>query len=212
MLHFIWLLTPLQTSNSRLQTIFPWHSYLFLSSEAKPPEMRQILLFSILAIATLSCTKSALHTEQKETVSKEINTARDAVPEMSVFFGDETKIKVNVKAEPFVICDSYQDNATPKPCNIYIDFTCTLSQAVNNYVRIEIERSNLVQVDKTDRGEGDTTVSTPPVFDAGARITLIIPPNAKSMVFRSTLSNPNNSNVPEKEFRIVSAGFYTPMD
>jgi hypothetical protein len=168
--------------------------------------MKQILLISMLAMATVSCTKSV----QPEQI---VNTRLESESQMTAYVGSgANSALVTVKTEPYVVCESYQDGETPKPCNIFISFTCTLSQPLSNSVRVEIERSNLVQVNPDPAAEGESGGSNPPIYDPGARISLIIPANTTALVFKSTLSCLNNNNSPENQFRIVSAGVYTPMN
>jgi hypothetical protein len=168
--------------------------------------MKQILLISMLAMATVSCTKSV----QPEQI---VNTRLESASQMTAYVARAaSSTLVTVKTEPYVVCESYQDGESPKPCNIFISFTCTLSQPLSSSVRVEIERSNLVQINPDPSAEGQPSGPNPPIYDPGARISLVIPANTTTLVFRSTLSCSNNNNSPENQFKIVNAGVYTPMN
>lgn len=178
--------------------------------------MKTILLFSLLSIAAISCTKSV---QLRENVSgdmaispgKETTTRLASLPELSAFFSP-ANVQVTVKPEPYVICESYQDGASAKPCNIFINFNLVLSQPVNDYLRVEIERSNVVTADKPDPAEGDSSVVNPPVAYPGAKIWIVVPPNKTTLTFRTALSNQSNTSISENEFRIARVGFYTPVN
>lgn len=180
--------------------------------------MKKMLLVTLIAISTISCTKSVQLKDEAlinhplvTEPGKETTTRLESLPEMSAYFGDN-RMQVIVKPEPYVSCNSYKNGEAPEPCNIYINFNCRLSKSVNQYIRVEIERNNIVQSDKPDPGEGDNAVANPQVLQAGARISIIIPPNQTSIIFRSMLLGTNNNSIDRNEFKIVGAGFYTPVN
>jgi hypothetical protein len=170
--------------------------------------MKQILLIGMLAIAGVSCTKSVQNAEPPEQPATRLESASG----MMAYIGSgENRTLVTVKAEPYVVCESYQAGQDPKPCDIFVSFTCTLSQPLNSAVRVEIARSNLVQVNP-DPVEEDSSASNEHRFGPEGHIICTIPANSTTMVFRSTLRCLNNNEIPENQFKIISAGLYKPMN
>lgn len=166
--------------------------------------MKKLLLLSATFLALFSCTKTV-----RDTPSQQITRGLASVTQRT-FILDGDSVDVAVLAEPTVICQSYGNGETPQNCNIYINFTCTLSKPVNGFVKVELERNNQPQQEKREVTEpGNDGQDTP---DPGAHVFLNIAPNMKKMSFSSTLSNINNQAVPENEFRIVSVTRFTPVD
>jgi hypothetical protein len=104
--------------------------------------------------------------------------------------------------EPVVICYSYNTGETPKPCDIFIVFTCTLSQPVNGYVKVDIQQKN--QIAFTD--------PKPEGVKNEAAIVFNITPNTTKFTYRSTLQNNNNIAVAENHFSIENVTFYSKVD
>lgn len=95
---------------------------------------------------------------------------------------------LTVTMEPVVTCYSYADGEPQKPCDIFIEVTCTLSNSIAHSVSIELA--------KIDNDE----LKTDPVF-------INIAPNVIEFSFKSSFTNQNNITIPDV-FRIEKAIVY----
>jgi hypothetical protein len=100
--------------------------------------------------------------------------------------------------EPVLSCGSYRQGETPKPCDIFINFNCTLSQPVDGYVAVDIIKKN-------------TSGPTYPALEGGeseAGLTLNIAPNTTRFTYSSSFRNNNNIMVAANRFSIRKVTFY----
>jgi len=157
--------------------------------------MKKILLIGLF-VSCLSCTKSVTNTvTQKDTpgLIKVINTATDS----TYFTRDLGSTTLTVSMNPVVTCYNYKDGETPKPCDIFIDIVCHLSNPINACVKVEIEKRDVVEENQNAAVEADVKT-----------VVLVIAPNTTQITFPSTFTNTNNLNVPDTQYRIVSTMVY----
>ncbi len=153
--------------------------------------MQKCLLIGLL-VSCLSCTKSVTNTiTQKDTpgLIQAVNTAADS----TYFTIDLGSTTLTINMNPIVTCYSYNTGETPKPCNIFIDIVCHLSNPINAFVKVEIEKRDVVEQDQ----------------NAGVKtVVLVIAPNTTRITFPSTFTNKNNQDVPDTQYRIVNTLVY----
>jgi hypothetical protein len=104
--------------------------------------MKMKLTMLALAGICLSCNKSA-DTPAQVAISqtKTINSVSSPIEEKFVINGYDTVV-LKMVMEPVLSCGSYRQGETPKPCDIFINFNCTLSQPVDGYVAVDIIKKN----------------------------------------------------------------------
>ncbi len=104
--------------------------------------------------------------------------------------------------EPELTCYSYKNGETPKPCNIFIRFTCTLSKPVNGNVKVDVQKTNLVE--PAGRKIQGLETQNGLAFDMA--------PNTTRFAYTSSFENNNNQLVPENAFRIERVTFYKKVE
>ncbi len=126
-----------------------------------------------------------------------MSTETSPIEAKFVVNGHDTVV-LRLVMSPALVCYSYRNGETPRPCNIFIEFTCTLSQPVNGYVKVDVQRTNMVGMNdpKLVGSENQSGVS----FN--------IAPNTTKYTYRSTLQTDNNQMVAENSFKIDNVSMY----
>ncbi len=157
--------------------------------------MKKCLLIGLL-ISCLSCTKSVTNTATpKDTpgLIQAVNTAVDS----TYFTRDLGSTTLTINMNPVLTCYSSNVGETPKPCNIFIDIVCHLSNPINAFVKVEIEKRDVVE--QTQNAGYVADVKT---------VVLMIAPNTTKITFPSTFTNKNNQDVPDTQYKIVNASVF----
>lgn len=124
--------------------------------------------YLVIAFLLISCTKSAVNTT---TANKSNN-----VLSSSYLIQDLDSTKLSITLEPTVVCYSYKNGEIPKPCNIFVYATVTLSKPIESGLQIELQRQNL----------NDNSV-----------VILVIAPNTVKAELNTGFQNQNNQDVPD---------------
>lgn len=171
--------------------------------------MKNMLLFTALLVASLSCKKS-VDEKLADTNNQTLTMGKNSVLQSRFLVANVSdSVTLTVDLKPFTICYGYENGEQAKPCNIFVDFNLTLSQPVDSYVKVELERFNLVQElkDKSDSTGTDAVSEVQP-----QRVVATIAPNTTHCLFKSQIMNLNNRTVPSEDFRIVSVSLVSTRD
>ena len=96
---------------------------------------------------------------------------------------------LKITMEPVVTCYSYSNGEAPRPCEILINVTCTLSTPIQKSIQVSLGKL--------------TTDSLNGLLEDPEVIGLYIAPGTKKIMFRTNLPNLNNNNIPDV-FRITA--------
>ncbi|MEO8174144.1 MAG: hypothetical protein ABI581_13715, partial [Sediminibacterium sp.] len=118
--------------------------------------MKVVTVLAIVACMSISCTKTFNPPQQvADANERSTNTVSSPLEKKFVVNGTDT-VLLRMVMEPAVVCYSYGRGEAPKPCDIWIDFTCTLSKPIGAYVMVDVQKTNTTGV--TDPGlEGSET-------------------------------------------------------
>ena len=178
------------------------HAYLNISYE-KPPAMRKIQsVLVIVCLLSISCTKTTDSPVPSENPKlRSINSLSAPLEKRFALNGQDT-VLLKLVMEPALTCYSYNTGQTPKPCDIFIDFICTLSRPVDGYVEVHIKKNNLAEF--TNAKPSGTETDSDVIFN--------VSPSTTKFTFRSSLRNNSNVTVAENRFRIENVTFYNKTD
>lgn len=165
--------------------------------------MNKILIILVtVCLLAISCRKASDAPVPAENPKlRSMNGESDPLETKFVVNGQDT-VTLKLVMEPVITCSSYKTGETPKPCNILIQFSCTLSEPVNGYVKVDVQKNNIVE--SGDRlTEGSET---------GNGLAFSIAPNTTRFVYTSSFQNNNTLEVAENAFRIENVTFYKKVD
>lgn len=162
---------------------------------------KTLTILVTVCLLAISCRK-AVDAPPAAEYPKLRSTSSVSAPLESKFLVNGEEVILQMVMEPALVCQSYRNGETPKPCHIFIDFTCTLSKAINGYVTVEVQKTNREEAED-GKLEGAGT---------GDGIAFNIAPNTTKFTFRSSFENNNNLTVAENKFRIEKVGFYKKVD
>lgn len=163
--------------------------------------MNKILTVLVtVCLLAVSCRK-AIDTPPSAESPKLRSTNTASAPLESKFLVNGEEVILKIVMEPALVCESYRNGETPKPCNIFVDFTCTLSQPVNGYVTAEVQKTNREAADSKLEGA-----------ETSEGIAFNIAPNTTKITYRSAFRNNNNLIVAENRFRIKKVEMYNKID
>ncbi|MDB5209721.1 MAG: hypothetical protein JWQ30_548 [Sediminibacterium sp.] len=152
----------------------------------------------LVSIITISCQKAIDTQPQPKALElKTMSTETSPIEAKFVVNGHDTVV-LQLVMSPALVCYSYRNGETPKPCNIFIEFTCTLSQPVNGYVKVDVQRTNIIGTNDPKPSGSENT----------AGVSFNIAPNTTRYTYRSTLQTDNNQMVAENSFRIDNVSMY----
>jgi hypothetical protein len=154
--------------------------------------MKKLMVIGLL-VCCISCTKSV--TEQN---NSDLVKTTTSVLQSKYLIKDLGNTVLTITMEPVVTCYSYANGQTPKPCDIFVSATCTLSNPVNTSIKVVIEKTNIAEEDKNTSNNVTTTT-----------MVVNLAPNTTSLTFKSIFPNLNNQNIPDAQYRIISATEYT---
>ncbi len=124
--------------------------------------------YLVMAFLLVSCAKSVDHSP---IVHKNSNVLSSSFLVRNL---DSTVLSITL--EPNVVCYSYKDTATSKPCDIFVFATVHLSRPLASELHIELNRENV----------GDN-----------AQVVLVMAPNTTSAELNTGFSNHDNQDVPD---------------
>jgi hypothetical protein len=157
-----------------------------------------ILVFTSICI---SCNKS-LDTPLQNNIIPEKATAAKSEPLETKFLLNGDTVVLKLVMEPAVTCYSYKTSETPRPCKIFIQFTCTLSQPVDGYVKVDVQKTNIVETGE-QKTEGSQTENS---------LAFNIAPNTTGFIYKSSFENNNNILVAKNAFSIENVTYYKKVD
>ncbi len=146
--------------------------------------MKNIQMIRSLLVICLFCSCTKSFVEQPVTI--ENNTKKT---ESETLIRNINGTTLTVTMTPEVVCYSYKDGETPKPCNIFVDLTCELSGPINGTVMVEIDKMNLINNSQGANSIRDTSDIQKTVIN--------IAPNTTHITMRSNFTNPNNLDIAE---------------
>lgn len=150
--------------------------------------------YFLIAFLFLSCTKSADdHTTLTDQIVKKTNTTLES----KYLVKDLGITTVTITLDPMVTCYTYRNGQTPKPCDIFIDITCTLSKPISGAITVELTKLNTLEMERM------------PTSETNGNIVLVIAPNTTKITMSSKMTNPNNQNIPDL-FRMVNVTITQP--
>jgi hypothetical protein len=124
--------------------------------------------YLVIVFLLISCSKSVDHLP---TVNKNSN-----VLESGLLIRNLDSTILSITLEPNVVCYSYQDGETSRPCDILVYATVHLSRPLVSELHIELKRENV----------GDD-----------AEVVLVIAPNTATTILNTGFSNHDNQDVPD---------------
>lgn len=157
--------------------------------------MKKFLLLGLI-VSCFSCTKSVTDTltpNNTPGLITKTNTATD-----STYFTRDlggTVLTINMNA--VVHCYAAGRGEVAKPCDIFTDIVCHLSNPINAFVKVEIEKRDMKEQNRTASIEAGTQ-----------RIVVVIAPNTTKITFPSSFTNKNNYDVPDSQYKIVGTLVY----
>jgi len=134
-------------------------------SLCKLPPMKYLLL----AFLFISCSKTMDHPLPTAKTNKVL------VSDYLIKDLDSTVLSITM--EPVLYCYGYKMGQTPRPCDIFVYATVTLSKPIDKGLQIE-----LVQKNK---------------YNDESAVTMIIFPNITTSLLNTGFSNQNNVDVPD---------------
>ena len=129
--------------------------------------------YLVIVFLLVSCSKSV---ENSAIVQKNSNVLASPL-----LVRDLDSTLLSITLEPNVVCYSYRNGATPRPCNIFVYATVHLSKPLKSSLHIELKRENL---------------------NDEAQVVLVIAPNSLVTELNTGFSNHDNQDVPDN-VRIV---------
>lgn len=164
--------------------------------------MKKILTILVtVCILVISCRK-AIDTPLTAEDPKLRSTSSVSAPLEKKFLVNGEEVILKMFMEPALVCESYRNGETPKPCNIFIEFTFTLSKPINGHVSVAVQKTNKEEAED-HKLEGARTHES---------VAFNIAPNTTKFTFRSSFQNNNNVMVAENKFRIEKVSFYNKVD
>ena len=124
--------------------------------------------YVVIAFLLVSCSKSI---ENSTIINKNSNVLASPF-----LVRDLDSTILSITLEPNVECYSFQNGATPRPCNIYVYATVQLSKPLVSELHIELKRENV----------GDN-----------AAVVLVIAPYTQKTILNTGFSNHDNQDVPD---------------
>lgn len=159
--------------------------------------MKIVALLVTVFFLAVSCRKAIDTPLAAENPNyRSISNESSRIEKKFVVNGQEIILKMILV--PAVVCHSYSRGEAQKPCDIFIDLTCTLSQPVNGYVTVQVQKKNTI-------GPGEPE---PKGSKNEASVVLNIAPNTTKFTFRTSFRNNNNMMVDENKFSINNVSYY----
>lgn len=124
--------------------------------------------YLVMALLLVACSKSV---DQAPVAHR-----NDNVLESPFLVRDLNGTLLSITLEPNVVCYSYKDGETARPCDIFVYATVHLSKPLKGELHIELKRENT----------GKTDV-----------VILVIAPNSVSTILNTGFSNHDNLDVPD---------------
>ena len=104
---------------------------------------------------------------------------------------------LTITLDPMVTCYTYRNGQIPRPCDIFVDISCTLSKPITSAIRVELSKLNIMEMERAPNAREVESV------------VLIIAPNTTKITMKSTLTNLNNQHIPDI-FRLDNVTIYQP--
>jgi hypothetical protein len=128
-------------------------------------QMKLLLLFFVFSSVLFSCSKSL--EIPPETIKTTTSATRTLVRNL-----DSTVLTVTIA--PVVVCYSYANGSFPRPCDAFVEITCTLSRPIQASVSVKLMCSD----------KAGTTASG----GIPSQIGFQMAPNTKQVVTRENLN------------------------
>jgi hypothetical protein len=161
-----------------------------------------VIILAAVCVLSVSCSKTNETPVTAENPNLRSLSGQSAPLEKRFVVNGRDTIVLKLVMEPAVACYSYKNGETPKPCDIFIDFTVTLSQPVAGYVSIDITKKNIA-TPKDPKPDGATN---------GTGVVFTLAPNTTRFTYRSSFRNNNNITVAENQFSIENVVCYNKVD
>lgn len=142
----------------------------------------------IACLFLFSCSKTA---EMIQTPEKQQTT--HTFLESTYLVKDLGSTLLKITLEPVLSCYGYVPGQTPRPCDIMIEVTCTLSKPISGAIKVELSRMFKADI-QSPNGQTETVIQ------------LNIAPNTKEVIFSSRMTS--NSTELRDIFRIKDARIY----
>lgn len=159
--------------------------------------MKHILLICGLACC-FACSKS-VDTASKPATTAQARTVTDNQPSGTLTVQLDDAV-LTVQMKPNLVCYASENGEADRPCDIFVDMNCTLSQPIQKSVLVKVERVNIVR-----DAYSDVPNPVQPTAESSQTFAFTIAPGTTSVRFESPFRNENNISVPDGRFRILSA-------
>jgi hypothetical protein len=156
-------------------------------------------LLSLLLIGLFfSCTKSIDNIQPLPQTSQLKQT--DQTLSSKYLVRELAGTTLAITMDPVVTCYGYRNGEQPKPCDITIEITCTLSNPIDKGISIEVQKITDVDIKKDKGNAGAASQAT--------AVMLNIAPHTTKVTLKTNLSNPDNQDIADL-FRLGNVMLYT---
>lgn len=155
--------------------------------------MRLLLLPAIfISLSFFSCVKEI------NTPSETLRTTNSTEKKNWVINLDSSILTVTIN--PVLSCYSYANNEAPRPCDVDMELSCSLTRPIAAAIRVEVEKKSIMEITQSTSNSANAIAESAVVINLG--------PNQRSMsvkLYRITDASPQTTRT---KYNLKSVAVY----